>query len=443
MNLSTLKKFATYLNPPLNTQTKKLRSIKRIGDNIFKLDINGEIFYFDLSKSKSSIYITQDVLIAPKLYNAPFDKSLQKLCYNAQIKSAKVDGDNRILQLFLETQNSYKTNTTILQAEFTGCYTNLILLNQNFIVLDALRHITKEQSFREVRITKPLLPLPQPKKKPNPSDEGELLDALKNNFLSIKENELKQKIQKSSTHITQKIKQLKHFLDNLENKQELEKTALIQANFGQLILQNLYLYPNFKGREITLQNTIIKLPPKATSLSHAAQIFFENSKKLNKKAQNIHLQEENLQEKIAFYSQLLKMVQNVTNLNDLQILDSNSQKESQQKQNSKAFESFFIEGFKVSIGKSEKENITLLKEAKADDIWMHIRNIPSSHLIIHCGKNKIPDIILQKAAKILVGFLKSFSGNYEVDYTKRKFVKITQGANVIYGKEQTFQMTKE
>lgn len=439
MNLNTLKKFAIYLND----SPKKLRSIKRIGDNLFKLDISGEIFYFDLSKSKSSIYLTQDQLIPPKLYNAPFDKSLQKLCYNAQIKNAKVDGDNRILQLFLETQNSYKTNITLLQAEFTGCYTNLILLTPDFIVIDALRHITKDQSFREVKISRPLLPLPQPNKKPILKDEGELLEALKNNFLKIKENELKQKIQKSSTHITQKIKQLQYFLKNLENKQELEKTAQNESNYGKLILQNLYLYPNFKGTKIILQDTKITLPPKATSLSHAAQIFFENSKKLSKKAQNIHLQEENLQDKITFYSKLLEMVQNVTNLNDLQILDSNSQKEVKQKKISKSFESFFIEGFKVSIGKSEKENIALLKEAKADDIWMHIRDIPSSHLIIHCGKNKIPDIILQKAAKILVGFLKSFSGNYEVDYTKRKFVKITQGANVIYGKEQTLQIIKE
>ena len=135
------------------------------------------------------------------------------------------------------------------------------------------------------------------------------------------------------------------------------------------------------------------------------------------------------------------MVQNVTNLNDLQILDSHSQKENKNK-TSKSFENFFIEGFKVSIGKNQRENIALLKEAKADDIWMHIRNIPSSHLIIHCGKNKIPEIILQKAAKILVGFLKSFNGNYEVDYTKRKFVKITQGANVTYAKEQTLQIAK-
>ena len=118
MNLSTLKQFSTFLN----ATPKKLRSIKRIGDNLFRLDINAEIFYFDLTKSKSTIYITDELLISPKIYNAPFDKSLQKLCYNAQIKDSKIDGDNRILQLFLETQNSYKTNQVILQAEFTGCF---------------------------------------------------------------------------------------------------------------------------------------------------------------------------------------------------------------------------------------------------------------------------------------------------------------------------------
>ena len=315
------------------------------------------------------------------------------------------------------------------------------MLTTNFIVLDALRHITQEQSFREVKIGKPLLPLPQPAKKPLLKEQGDLIEILKTNFLDLKTKTLQQKIIKSSTQINHKIKQLQHFLESLEDKKVLETNAKQESLFGKLILQNLYLHPNFKGKEITLENTTITLPSKATSLSHAAQIFFENSKKLSKKAQNIHLQEENLQERIAFYTSLLKMVQNVTNLNDLQILDSPSQKENKNK-TAKSFENFFIEGFKVSIGKNQRENNALLKEAKADDIWMHIRNIPSSHLIIHCGKNKIPEIILQKAAKILVGFLKSFNGNYEVDYTKRKFVKITQGANVTYAKEQTLQIAK-
>ena len=122
------------------------------------------------------------------------------------------------MQLYLEAQNSYKTNQVILQAEFTGCYTNLILLTTNFIVLDALRHITQEQSFREVKIGKPLLPLPQPTKKPLLKEQGDLFEILKTNFLDLKTKTLQQKIIKSSTQINHKIKQLQHFLESLEDK---------------------------------------------------------------------------------------------------------------------------------------------------------------------------------------------------------------------------------
>lgn len=443
MNLSTLQKFANFLTqtPPL-----KLRIIRRIGDNLFKLDLNGELFFIDLTRGKSTIFITDESLIPPKIYQAPFDKSLEKYCFNSQILGAKLDGNNRILQLLLQTKNSYKTLHFTLQFEFTGRNTNLILLDSNNLVLDALRHITKEQSFREVRIQKPLLPLPQPITSPKIRDEGELFSVLKKNFKALQQKELDHKIQKSKTTLQHKISQTKHFLNHLENKELLESNAKKEAYLGQLIVENLYLHPNFRGDSITLNSTLITLPTQAHSLSHAAQIFFENSKKLAKKAKNIHLQAQNLNEKLNFYESLLEMIQNVTNSNDLQILNSNFQKDSIKKEfkkETKQFESFFIEGIKVSIGKNERENIALLKEAHSDDIWMHIRNLPSSHCIIHCGKSKISDIILYKAAKILIGFTKSFSGNYDIDYTRRKFVKITQGANVVYAKEQTLRLKKD
>lgn len=449
MRLSTLQKFSEFLtqSPPL-----KLRTIRRIADNTFKLDIDGTLFFADLTRGKSTIFTTNTPLIATKIYQAPFDKSLQKYCFNAVILSATIDGYNRILRLHLQTQNTYKTLNIILQMEFTGRNTNLILLDSKGIVLDALRHITQEQSFREVRIAKPLLPLPQPSKIPNLQEEGELFAVLAENFNTIKTQDLQAKIQKSTTRLRQKITQCEHFLATLEDKNTLESSAKEQAYFGQLLVQNLYLYPHFRGNSIELEDVKIPLPPNAYSLSQAAQMFFTHSKKLTKKAQNIYLQEQNLHDKLTFYKNLLEMIQNVTNLNDLSILNSNFLKDSiikesakklKQKTELKHFESFFIEGIKVSIGKNEKENIALLKEAKAEDIWMHIRDVPSSHCIIHCGKSKISDIILYKAAKILIGFTKDFSGNYNVDYTRRKFVKITQGANVVYAKEQTLQVKKD
>lgn len=449
MRLSTLQKFSEFLtqSPPL-----KLRTIRRIADNTFKLDIDGTLFFADLTRGKSTIFTTNTPLIAPKIYQAPFDKSLQKYCFNAVILSATIDGYNRILRLHLQTQNTYKTLNIVLQMEFTGRNTNLILLDSKGIVLDALRHITQEQSFREVRIAKPLLPLPQPSKIPNLQEEGELFAVLAENFNTLKAQDLQAKIQKSTTRLRQKITQCEHFIATLEDKNTLESSAKEQAYFGQLLVQNLYLYPHFRGNSIELEGVKIPLPPNAYSLSQAAQMFFTHSKKLTKKARNIYLQEQNLHDKLTFYKNLLEMIQNVTNLNDLSILNSNFLKDSilkesakklKQKTEPKQFESFFIESIKVSIGKNEKENIALLKEAKAEDIWMHIRDVPSSHCIIHCGKSKISDIILYKAAKILIGFTKDFSGNYNVDYTRRKFVKITQGANVVYAKEQTLQVKKD
>ena len=153
MNLAILQKFASYLQ---QTPPFKLRSLYRIADNLFKMDIDGHSFFMDLSKGKSTIFISNEVFVASKVYQAPFDKSLQKYCFNAWIIGAKIDGNNRILQLTLQTKNSYKSSQIILQAEFTGKNTNLILLDTNKIVLDALRHITKEQSLRDVRIGKPL-----------------------------------------------------------------------------------------------------------------------------------------------------------------------------------------------------------------------------------------------------------------------------------------------
>ena len=94
---------------------------------------------------------------------------------------------------------------------------------------------------------------------------------------------------------------------------------------------------------------------------------------------------------------------------------------------------------KISIGRNEREYIKLLESARADDLWMHIRDIPSSHLIIHCGKNALAESIIYKAGEILLGVSGLKQGDFLVDYTKRKFVKITSGACVIFSKHQSLR----
>jgi predicted ribosome quality control (RQC) complex YloA/Tae2 family protein len=74
---------------------------------------------------------------------------------------------------------------------------------------------------------------------------------------------------------------------------------------------------------------------------------------------------------------------------------------------------------------------------------MHIRDVPSSHVIIRTDKQNLPDSVLKSAAKLCVDFSVKSPGDYEVDYTKRKFVKVQEGSNVLYNKYDTIRITKE
>jgi predicted ribosome quality control (RQC) complex YloA/Tae2 family protein len=95
------------------------------------------------------------------------------------------------------------------------------------------------------------------------------------------------------------------------------------------------------------------------------------------------------------------------------------------------------------LGKNEKGNIALLKEAKKSDIWLHIKEMPSAHVIIRTEKQNIPEAVLLFAAKVCVNFSVSQKGGYLVDYTPRKNVKPFDGANVAYEVYQTLKIYKE
>lgn len=58
-----------------------------------------------------------------------------------------------------------------------------------------------------------------------------------------------------------------------------------------------------------------------------------------------------------------------------------------------------FDGFVTSKGKSAADNLALLRSAKAWDLWVHLRDYPSSHLIIAIDKGKkVPDGVVMQAA---------------------------------------------
>ena len=100
------------------------------------------------------------------------------------------------------------------------------------------------------------------------------------------------------------------------------------------------------------------------------------------------------------------------------------------------------DGIDIYVGKSNVQNDELtLRFADSDDIWLHTKNIPGSHVIIRCGSETPPDRTIFEAAVIAASYSKARdSSKVPVDYTARKNVKKPGGAKpgmVIYERNKT------
>lgn len=106
------------------------------------------------------------------------------------------------------------------------------------------------------------------------------------------------------------------------------------------------------------------------------------------------------------------------------------------------------DGFDIFVGKNNKQNDYLtLKLAQSNDIWLHTKNIPGSHVIIRRNGIEIPDKTLEEAAVLAAWHSKArMSSNVSVDYTAVKNVSKPSGAKpgmVIYVNYKTAVVTPE
>lgn len=104
------------------------------------------------------------------------------------------------------------------------------------------------------------------------------------------------------------------------------------------------------------------------------------------------------------------------------------------------------DGFTILVGKNNKQNDYLtLRIADPEDIWMHTKNIPGSHVIIKCAGKKVPNETLYQAAMLAAFYSKGrMSSQVPVDYTMKKHVKKPSGSKpgmVIYETNNTIYVT--
>ncbi len=104
------------------------------------------------------------------------------------------------------------------------------------------------------------------------------------------------------------------------------------------------------------------------------------------------------------------------------------------------------DGFAIWVGRNNAQNDNLtLKTASKNDIWLHVKDAPGSHVIIETRGEAVPESTLIEAAVIACTYSSAaMSENVPVDYTQVKNVKKPAGAKpgmVIYKTNRTIYAT--
>lgn len=107
------------------------------------------------------------------------------------------------------------------------------------------------------------------------------------------------------------------------------------------------------------------------------------------------------------------------------------------------------DGFEIIVGKNNIQNDEItFKIGKDSDVWLHVQDIPGSHVIIRTlgkGLVSVPESTLLEAANLGVYFSKGReSTKVPIDYVERRFVKKPSGSKpgfVVFVNNKTLSIT--
>ncbi len=438
MKLSHLKQITLYLQ-----NFNKISAIYRVSDTIVKIgfDKNDDI-YFNMQRSNSSMFRCES-FSRSKVYNAPFDVVLAKRFNRSSILSVELLNDDKIVRFKTSIASAYKQEITFLQFEFTGKYTNVIILDEDNIVLEALRHVDLFSSFREVRVGQKLLDVPNA---PFIAKEYSLDDVeafLYENYAKEQEQKLTSLKKQKISLLNKKLKKLQKLYNSLDDENTLVDEAEISQHYGNLVLSNMHKIKPYekllKLNDYDGSEVEIDLVKSYSSVSQMSNALFTKSKKAKQKAKNLHIEKASLESKIEHIKLFINTVNEAMESSKITLLFPKKEQSKKIKRDD-SIETFLIEGYKVQLGKNEKGNISVLQNARAKDVWIHMKDRPSCHVIIRTDKQNLPIHIIQSAARLCVDFTMFEKDRYLVDYTPRREVTIQHGANVLYNKYKTIEI---
>ena len=260
---------------------------------------------------------------------------------------------------------------------------------------------------------------------------------------SGKKTRLEQKTKDLSQFITRLMARISKTMSVRKKELEASKNAEKYRVYGELINANLYKMQSGMTKLVT-ENYYddckeITIPLRADrSPSANAQIYFKKYTKAKNSAAILTELIAKDQKELDYLESVFYALcdcESVADANGIrnELVNGGFLRTGKRIKNSEAPtmpREFEKDGFKILVGKNNIQNdLITVKLSRKNDIWLHTKNIHSSHVLICCGSNEAPNSVIEYAARLCAYYSKAKNDlKVEVDYCPVQNVKKPVGA---------------
>lgn len=255
------------------------------------------------------------------------------------------------------------------------------------------------------------------------------LALVRGNFEKEKNNLLKK--------YQEQLKRTNSYIKKSSQKLEELRNSTPPSQLADVIMANLHVFQDGRHEAelmdfYTGKTVEVKLKPNQKPQDHAASLY--------RKSKNRKLEWEQLDKTIAAKidqaAAFKSKIDELNGLQDFRALKSYKKIHGEDKAIQKdsatlPFKTFEFKGFPIWVGKSASANDDMLRGyTKKDDIWLHARMVPGSHVLIKTsGLKNIPVSVLETAASLAAFYSKNKNESLApVIHTEAKYVRKVKGS---------------
>lgn len=247
----------------------------------------------------------------------------------------------------------------------------------------------------------------------------------RNHYLTFEKNTAQKPLE-------EQIKKTKNYLIKTEQKLEAVKNQRGYEEIANIIMANLHQIARGSS-EVSLndfyrdESLTVKLNPNLSPQKNAENLYRKSKNQqieINKLEENIA----NRKEQLVQLKKKLGTIESTSNIKEIRAIQPVKKTKDQDKP--LPYFQYQFRGYDIMVGRNSRANDELtLKIANKDDLWLHAKDVPGSHVVVrHQAGRAIPKDVLEYAAELAAWYSKRKTDTLcPVIYTPKKYIRKRKG----------------